>query len=126
MCTNCPFPLGSMVGLVVGSVRSLVLERGKQKIAARFVENKREKVVSSLDNDGQTVRLGPFEKIEYSEKGLSEIQRREKEFKIMRVVQDKAERKRRYYALAMSSTAALLLWFIGAVVFWVSEKPQGE
>ena len=40
----------------------------------------------------------------------------------MRKIQEKAERKRRYTALAMSAVAALLLWFLGAVVFMHSEK----
>jgi potassium channel subfamily K len=43
----------------------------------------------------------------------------------MRRVQDLSERKRRYTALAFSMTAALLLWFLGALVFMFSEKPQG-
>lgn len=122
-----PFAIGGiiMVGLVVGSVRSLVLERGKAKMSARFMETKREKVLKSLDDEERTIRLGPFEKIRFSEKGLSEIQRREQEFKVMRRIQVKAERKRRYTALAMSTTAALLLWFLGSLVFMYAEKPQG-
>ncbi|CAI6335605.1 unnamed protein product [Periconia digitata] len=114
-----------MVGLVIGSVRSLVLERGKEKMSARFVELKREKVLNSIDPDEQTIKLGLFENITFTTKGLDESQRREQEFRIMRRVQQKAERKRRYTALAMSSTAALSLWLLGALVFMHSEKPQG-
>ncbi|KAF2476405.1 voltage-gated potassium channel [Lindgomyces ingoldianus] len=122
-----PYAIGGivMIGLVIGSIRSLVLERGKAKMSARFMETKRQKVLSSLDSEERTIRLGWFEKINFSEKGLSESQRREQEFRVMRRVQEKAERNRRYYALAISSTAALLLWFIGALVFMHSEKPQG-
>ncbi|KAF2741329.1 potassium channel-like protein [Polyplosphaeria fusca] len=122
-----PFAIGGivMVGLVVGSVRSLVLERGKEKMSARFRETKRQKVLASLNNNERTIRLGLFEKIKFSEKGLSESQRREQEFRVMRRVQEKAERSRRYLALAISSSAALALWFLGALVFMYSEKPQG-
>lgn len=122
-----PYAIGGivMVGLVVGSIRSLVLERGKQKMSARFMETKRQSVLASLDDEKRTIRLSPFEKIEFSEKGLSETQRREQEFRVMRRIQEKAERRRRYTALAMSTTAALLLWFLGALVFMLSEKPQG-
>ncbi|KAF2110096.1 potassium channel-like protein [Lophiotrema nucula] len=122
-----PFAIGGivMVGLVIGSIRSLVLERGKAKMSARFLEMKRQRVLSSLDTEERTIKLGPFEKISFSEKGLSESQRREQEFRIMRRVQEKAESNRRYLALAMSSTAACLLWFLGALVFMYSEKPQG-
>ncbi|KAF2659307.1 potassium channel-like protein [Lophiostoma macrostomum CBS 122681] len=122
-----PFAIGGivMVGLVVGSVRSLVLERGKQKLSARLVETKRESVLSSLNDDSRTMRLGFFEKVDVSEKAMSESERREREFHIMRRVQQLADRKRRYSALAMSTTAALLLWFLGALLFKYSEKPQG-
>ncbi|KAF2642892.1 voltage-gated potassium channel [Massarina eburnea CBS 473.64] len=113
-----------MVGLVIGSIRSLILERGKEKMSARFMEMKREKVLGSMDDEERTVKLGLFEKMKFSEKGLSESQRREQEFRIMRRVQEKAGRKRRYTALAISSVAALLLWFLGALVFMYAEKPQ--
>jgi potassium channel subfamily K len=114
-----------MVGLVIGSIRSLILEHGKEKISARFMEMKREKVIANIDKEKRTVKLGPFEKMTFSEKGLQESQRREQEFRVMRRIQQKAERKRRYTALAMSSTAAFLLWSLGAVVFMYSEKSQG-
>jgi potassium channel subfamily K len=122
-----PYAIGGliMVGLVIGSVRSLILEHGKQKMSARFVEVKRQKVLSSIDYETRTITLGPFEKITFSEKGLSEKQRREQEFHVMRRVHELSERKRRYTALAISTVAALLLWFLGAVVFMHSEKPQG-
>jgi potassium channel subfamily K len=122
-----PYAIGGllMVGLVIGSVRSLVLEHGKQKMAARFMEVKRRKVVSTIDDDTRTIRVGPFEKIKFSQMGLSEAQKREQEFRVMRRVHELSDRKRRYTALALSATAALLLWFLGALVFMYSEKPQG-
>jgi len=122
-----PFAIGGivMVGLVVSSIRSLVLERGKAKLSARFREQQRRKVIKSVDKDRRTVRVGLFERINFSEKGLTESQRREQEFRVMRRVQELAERNRRYTALAISSSAALLLWFLGAFVFMKSEKPQG-
>jgi potassium channel subfamily K len=122
-----PYAIGGliMVGLVIGSVRSLILEHGKQKMSARFVEVKRQKVLSSIDHETRTITLGPFEKIKFSQKGLSELERREQEFHVMRRVHELSERKRRYTALATSTVAALLLWFLGAVVFMHSEKPQG-
>ena len=113
------------VGLVIGSIRSLILEHGKEKMAARFMEIKRQKVLQSVDDDTHTIRVSLFEKVDFSTKGLTESQRREKEFNVMRRVQELSERKRRYTALALSTAAALLLWFMGALVFMYSEKPQG-
>jgi potassium channel subfamily K len=122
-----PFAIGGivMVGLVIGSIRSLVLERGKQKISARFMEMKRQSVISSLDDDKKTIRIGFLEKVSFSGKGLSEMERREKEFEVMRRIQEKSERNRRYFSLVLSTIAALLLWFMGAVVFMHAERPQG-
>jgi potassium channel subfamily K len=93
-----PYAIGGliMVGLVIGSVRSLILEHGKQKISARFVEAKRQKVLSSIDHETRTIKLGAFETIKFSQKGLSEMERREQEFHVMRRVHELSERKRRY------------------------------
>lgn len=122
-----PYAIGGLVtvGLVIGSIRSLILEHGKQKMAARFMEVKRQKVLESIDTETRTIRISLFEKVEFCSKGLTESQRREQEFHVMRRVQELSERKRRYTALALSTTAALTLWFLGALVFWYSEKPQG-
>ncbi|KAH7402581.1 potassium channel-like protein [Pyrenochaeta sp. MPI-SDFR-AT-0127] len=122
-----PYAIGGllMVGLVIGSIRSLILEHGKQKMAARFMEVKRQKVLSSIDDETRTISLGPFEKIRFCQKGLSESERREQEFRVMRRIQKLSERKRRYTALAISTAAALLLWLLGALVFMHSENPQG-
>ncbi|KAF2007315.1 potassium channel-like protein [Amniculicola lignicola CBS 123094] len=122
-----PYAIGGiiMVGLVIGSVRSLVLERAKQKMSARFMESERQRVIALLDRGERSIRIGLFENIRLREEGKSETHRREQEFRIMRRVQQVAERNRRYVALAMSATAAMILWFIGALVFMKSEKPQG-
>lgn len=93
-----PFAIGGliMVGLVIGSVRSLILEHGKQKMSARFVEVKRQKAIESINHETRTIRIGTFEKIKFSQKGLSEMQKREQEFDIMRRIHVMSERKRRY------------------------------
>lgn len=122
-----PYAIGGLVtvGLVIGSIRSLILEHGKQKMAARFTEIKREKVLASYNDETRTITLGWFSKMEYAQKGLSESQKREQEFRVMRKIQKLSERNRRYTSLALSTTAALLLWFLGALVFRFAEKPQG-
>jgi potassium channel subfamily K len=122
-----PYAIGGLVtiGLVIGSIRSLVLEHGKQKMTARFTEVKRQKVLESIDEETKTIRISLFEKVKFCSKGLKESQRREQEFHVMRRVQELSERKRRYTALALSTAAALTLWMVGALVFWYSEEPQG-
>ncbi|EKG11661.1 Ion transport 2 [Macrophomina phaseolina MS6] len=118
-----PFAIGGilMVGLVVGSIRSLVLERGKAKLEARMTEIKREKVLKRIKPSKRTIKVGMFKRIEFSQEGLSEVERREQEFHVMRHIQKSAERKRRYTALGLSVVATCILWFVGAVVFRASE-----
>ncbi|KZM19820.1 uncharacterized protein EKO05_0004407 [Ascochyta rabiei] len=122
-----PYAMGGLVtvGLVIGSIRSLILEHGKQKMAARFTEIKRERVLASYNDKTRTIKLGWFSNMEYFQKGLSESQKREQEFRVMRRIQEISEKNRRYTSLAISSIAAMLLWFLGALVFMFAEKPQG-
>ena len=63
-----PYAIGGLVtvGLVIGSIRSLILEHGKQKMAARFMEVKRQKVLESIDGDTHTIRISIFEKVNFS------------------------------------------------------------
>ena len=122
-----PYAIGGLVivGLVIGSIRSLILEHGKQKMSARFTEIKREKVLASYNDKTKTIKLGWFSKMDYFQKQLSESQKRKQEFHVMRKIQEISERNRRYTSLAISTAAALLLWFLGALVFMFAEKPQG-
>lgn len=122
-----PFAIGGiiMVGLVIGSIRSLVLERGKQKLDARMTEKKRRQALRSLNENSDSIRVGYFRKLDFAQRGLSETQRREQEFHVMREIQDVSERTRKWISLLISVTAAMALWLIGAVVFWKAEKNQG-
>lgn len=45
-----PFAIGGIliIGLVIGSIRSLVLERGEQKLSARIVEKRRSTAVNNV------------------------------------------------------------------------------
>ena len=84
-----PFAIGGilMVGLVVGSIRSLILERGKQKISARIVEKRRSNAVHNVDKRRQTIKISFIAKADFSvDPGLSPAQRREEEFNVMRKV----------------------------------------
>ena len=84
-----PFAIGGVliVGLVVGSIRSLVLERGKEKISARIVEKRRSKAVHNVDDRKQTIKISMFASADFStDPALSPAQRREEEFNVMRKV----------------------------------------
>lgn len=121
-----PFAVGGIVtvGLVIGSIRSLILERGKVKMTARMTEKKRKKVLSSADLDDRTIKISSFRTVAFSQKGLTESQRREQEFDIMRKIQDEAVSQRKWMALGTSLLATMILWFVGALIFHIAERKQ--
>lgn len=133
-----PFAIGGIIilGLVVGSIRSLVLERGKEKMSARMTEKVRQKVVKQLASQSTHKKHSPHAisgikkteleelKKEPTEDRGEELQRRKAEFDAMRHVQDLASRERKYFSLALSTAAFAVLWFIGGVVFWKTERTQ--
>lgn len=123
-----PYAIGGIVilGLVVGSIRSLVLERGKKKLDSRMIEKQREKYLKRMKKQDDTARLKPVESQEQSKQiGMTEYQRRKREFHLMREVQNHAAIRQKWNALLISTTITLMLWFIGAVVFWKAEYQQG-
>ncbi|KAK6008465.1 hypothetical protein QM012_000368 [Aureobasidium pullulans] len=122
-----PYAIGGIVilGLVVGSIRTLVLERGQKKISARMMEKKRLRAVNSVGDARQRIRVSRFQTMRFVESYTNAAQKREQEFKAMRRVQDCAERDRKWIALAVSTTATFTLWLVGAAIFHVAERDQG-
>lgn len=102
-----PYAVGgiTMIGLVIGSVRGLVLERGEVKVKRRTLEKERNKWIEKEELGG----------------GADLNQWKEREFRMMRQVEDRAEKIRKYGSLSVSFLAYLIVWLGGAVVFWFSE-----
>ena len=124
-----PFAIGGIIilGLVIGSIRSLVLERGKAKMGARMVEKQREAMLKKLNKKRKDL-LNPVEdqtlspsstKTMTEDEYLTERKRREEEFQIMRKIQGLAESKRRWTSLIISGSVWFILWFAGAAIFQV-------
>ena len=122
-----PYAIGGIIilGLVIGSIRTLVLERGKKKIGSRLVEKQRRAHLERMMKKNKAHRLTPVEsKQQAREMGMSERQRREEEFKLMRKIQEKASTNQKWQALLISGGAWLFLWFIGALIFYFAEYEQ--
>lgn len=151
-----PYAIGGIVilGLVVGSIRSLVLDRGKKKMSARMTEKTRKAVLRRIktQEDSQTGRttithsrkfgfggattfsLHPIESnSSNSSRGNDpkkdsarhlERQRRMAEFHAMRYVQSLAAVERKWFSLLISGSAWFILWFVGALVFSRAEQTQ--
>ena len=136
-----PYAMGGIVilGLVVGSIRSLVLDRGKKKMAARMTEKTRRRLVAQIERNMETDRIklrrhgtgmaiskdmSQALTLKPGEGNMGENDRRQYEFEAMRKVQDVATKKRQYISLAVSTFAFAFLWTMGAYVFWKAEKNQ--
>ncbi|KAL8827277.1 MAG: hypothetical protein Q9170_007078 [Blastenia crenularia] len=122
-----PYAIGGIVilGLVIGSIRSLVLERGKKKLGSRMVEKKREQLLERLHKKGQHKKLKPINSDEQADElGMTERERRKFEFEMMRQIQDNANQRQKWNALFISGSAWLVLWLVGGVVFWKAEHAQ--
>ncbi len=118
-----PFAIGGIIilGLVIGSIRSLVLERGKVKMGARMVEKERRRILKKLEKGNKSEMLEPIENgqpamsrtstgtLHEDQNGLTERQRREKEFEMMRQIQEHAHDKRRWTSLVVSGTTVSIL-----------------
>lgn len=106
-----PFAIGGIIilGLVIGSIRSLVLERGKVKMGARMVEKERRRLLKKMQTKNQGMILEPVtddktpmsrastKTLHESQDGLTERVRRREEFHLMRKIQEQAATKRRWY-----------------------------
>lgn len=122
-----PYAIGGIVilGLVVGSIRTLILERGKKKLGSRRIEKKREQLLKKMHKKGQHKKLTPIDSDEKrDELGMTERERRKFEFEMMRQIQDRASSRQKWDALFISASAWLVLWLVGAVVFWKAEHAQ--
>lgn len=133
-----PYAVGGIisVGLVVSSIRSMVLDRGAEKMSARAREKIRLRVIQQIARADQG-KSGPKNPLfgvsqstaedlvrEPEADHVSELRRRKTEFETMRHVQEMAARERKYAALLFSIMAFAILWFVGAAVFWQSERNQ--
>jgi hypothetical protein len=125
-----PYALVGIVslGLVIGSIRSLVLERGKHKLDARMVEKSRRKFIKKLHKKGEDCILEPIPTTDSrgqtptNDLGVTELERRNAEFHLMRKIQAKAAKRRRWMALFVSTSTTVTLWLVGAKVFFEAEK----
>jgi len=109
-----PYAGGGLViiGLVVGSIRGLVLDRAEERVMKRRLSKEREKWIEKMKSQEQKGQ---------KEKTGQSTEWRKAEFEAMRKALDRAERVRRYTALGVSFFAFLVLWFMGALVFWFTE-----
>ena len=102
-----------ILGLVIGSIRSLVLERGKVKMGARMVEKERRRLLKKMRKSDESEILDPITSessmsrsstLKTPSDTLSERERRRQEFELMRKIQEDAQTKRRWTSLIISGS----------------------
>jgi potassium channel subfamily K, other eukaryote len=105
-----------MIGLVVGSIGALVLDKAQQKMGARMTVHERELLEAELDDPNSNEEGGS------TSPDYKALPREKREFNLMRRIQSRASLKQRWTLLAISTLALIILWFIGAVIFWQTES----
>lgn len=118
------------LGLVIGSIRSMILDRAQRRVGVRMQEMTRRKVVRTLTKRGTDEVLNPIGEDSVSGSNSppddktpqSEYDRRRAEFELMRKVQHRAVVRRRWMSMAISTGTWLVLWLVGAFVFLKTEE----
>ncbi|KAK4549420.1 hypothetical protein LTR36_006417 [Oleoguttula mirabilis] len=120
-----PMAIGGIifVGLIIANIRTLVVESVSVKVSTRMIEKARYKAIKSGDPANGIVKIRAVRR--RSTSGPTELERREKEFYIMREIQKSAGHDNRIFALLFATLAFMILWFVGAVCFWQAEKSVG-
>ncbi|KAK2798956.1 Potassium channel [Onygenales sp. PD_10] len=121
-----PYAVGGILtlALVVSSIRDLMLERGKKAIIARRTELARRRIAKKVRTGKGGVpwiKLPPISDPVL----LSEAQRQEEEFYLMRKIHEITSLKLKWVMLAIAVTAWLGLWTLGALAFFLSQRQQG-
>lgn len=96
-----------LIGIVIGSVRGLVLERGGIKMMQRRTAKERDRGMDEVVDIADQIQ-NPDEALQA-------------EFEAMRRISERAEISRKYYSLGISCFVFLLVWFLGAMVFFYTE-----
>ncbi|KAH6887561.1 hypothetical protein B0T10DRAFT_489969 [Thelonectria olida] len=129
-----PYALVGVIslGLVIGSIRSLVLDRGKRHVDARMEEKKRRKLIRAMTKHGDDGILEPIREDSGpqldrpSDLPATEFERRKAEFGLMRQIQSQTSIRRRWVAMGISASSWIILWLVGAVIFVRAEKPYQD
>ncbi|KAH9206221.1 hypothetical protein DL95DRAFT_488189 [Leptodontidium sp. 2 PMI_412] len=120
-----PYATGGIIilGLVICSIRSLVLDRGKVKMGTVLVEKLRHRALEL--RKGQ--KGGKLDSVHFdfshNNYGAGFHDSRQ-EFELVRQIQGQAITKRRWTCLLISAFTWFVLWFVSASIFKATEKEQ--
>ena len=121
-----PYAVGGILtlALIVGSIHSLMLERGKTKMTARSTEKIRKFVATRLREGKGTRYTRFFLQVKPHGPNDSESDKQRHEFHLMRAIHKAAAWQLRWFSFFTALFAWTVLWLLGAYAFYVSESPQ--
>ncbi|KAG6217164.1 hypothetical protein E4U50_004343 [Claviceps purpurea] len=130
-----PYALVGVIslGLVISSIRSMILERGRRRLDARMEEKNRRRIIRTMTKTGHDEILRPILGDMDFVGGASnpslpqnEFDRRRTEFLLMRKIQKQAAIRRKWSALIISGSVWIMLWLVGAIIFMHCERPYQQ
>lgn len=139
------------LGLVISSIRKMILHHARRHVTVRMQEKTRKKLVRSVTMSKDDYLLQPIsepppgkssrrnsltravKKATHTlapntleRRHTSELERRKAEFELGRVVQRKALNRRRWTAMATSTGVWLVFWLLGAFIFLEFEREEQD
>jgi len=118
-----------MIGLVIGSIGTLVLDRGAKKMFARMTVNSREKKIrlatEKMAADQTISAVTTQSQFDPSSPDATEhphILNEKAEFSLMREVQADVSRSQHFRLFLIATAAIFALWLLGGLVFWKTEE----
>jgi potassium channel subfamily K len=126
-----PFSTAGIVsiGLVIGSIGTLVLDRGAKKMLARMTVDARTRKLRiasrevSMDPVTSTQsQVEPTKVIIGEHPHHVHLANEKAEFTLMREVQADVSRSQHVRLFIIATVAIFMLWLLGALVFWSTEK----
>ncbi|KAJ6114940.1 hypothetical protein N7486_000718 [Penicillium sp. IBT 16267x] len=123
-----PYAVGGILvlGLIISSIRTLMLEHGRQKMADTLAARTRKFLVKEATSENNRLRsLVPDLPSGHEETTkMNPSERRRREFITMRRIRQIASVQHKWISLIASLLVWMAMWLIGAVVFWRSEQSQ--
>lgn len=118
-----PYAIGGIVvlGLIIASIRTLMMEHGRQKVADFLTAHTRRFLVKEAFSNHNHLR-GLVPHLGRDSADLSTRERQKREFITMRRVRQLATVQHKWVSLIVSLAVWMAMWLIGAVVFWRSEQ----
>ncbi|CAG8274958.1 unnamed protein product [Penicillium salamii] len=121
-----PYAVGGIIilGLIISSIRTLMLEKGRQKIGDILTTHTHKFLVKEAFSNHSRLQgiVPPLDDQTAKDEGRSDREQRKREFIAMRQVRQLATIQHKWLSLLMSFTLWMTMWLIGGVIFWRSES----